>query len=123
MNKSILIVNNDQTIRESLSLFLTGEGFNCQTAEDGLAAEELVQKKAFDIVLLDLNVPRQHGLFILDLIKEKHPKSTVIILTPYYHIDDGIMALRRGATKLLIEPIDFQELLDVINQQLDLANS
>lgn len=121
-NKSILIIEDEQAIREALSLFLNGEGYECQIAKDGPEALEKIRLHSFKAVLLDLHLSRQDGLKILEHITKQNPETVVIILTEYYHIDEAVTALRHGASKLLLKPIDFDELLEVIDQQLSLKN-
>lgn len=123
MNKSILIIDDEQTIRESLHLFLSEEGFLCQVAKDGQEAVEKICSTKFDVILLDLHMPRQKGLNVLAHVKKNSPKSIVIILSEYFHIDEAALALRQGASKLVLKPIDFEELLDVVKQQIDIKNT
>ncbi|MDX1637608.1 MAG: response regulator [Balneolaceae bacterium] len=116
MNRSILIVDDDQTIREALSIFLTGEGYTCHLAKDGREALEKLCSVPVDLILLDLHMSRQQGLNVLDQIMESSPDITVIIITAYYHIDEAAKALKKGASRLVLKPIDFEELLSVVNE-------
>lgn len=118
LKHSILISDDEQAIRESLYLFLKEEGYDCQSAKDGGETIDKACSKQFDLVILDLNMPRSHGLVALKKIKECHPKTIVIILTSYYDIEDAAIALKLGASKLLLKPIDFDELLDIIEDIL-----
>ncbi|MDR8391341.1 response regulator [Aliifodinibius sp. S!AR15-10] len=123
MGKSILIIDDDQTIREALSLFLAGEGFSCTVAKDGAEAVEEILAHSFDIILLDLRLPRRNGLNILQEVKRLSADSIIIILTAYYSIDEATLALQEGASQLLLKPIDFEELLEAITQSLDLKKA
>lgn len=123
MKKSILITDDEQTVREALSIFLTEEGFSCEVARNGHEAVAKVRNHPFELVLMDLHMPRQNGLQALKRIKEHRPEAVIIILTAYYHIDEAAAALKSGASALLLKPIDFEELLDVIKEHLTFNNA
>ncbi|MDZ7692192.1 MAG: response regulator [Balneolaceae bacterium] len=118
MNRSILITDDEPAIRESLALFLVGEGFTCQVAKDGREAIEKAAATSFDIILMDLRMPRQGGFEAIQKIKENNPHAVFIIITAYYHIEEAAIALQHGASALLLKPIDFDELTSVINRHL-----
>ncbi|MFH5832111.1 response regulator [Halalkalibaculum sp. DA3122] len=123
MNRSILIIDDEQTIREALSLFLAGEGYICQVAKDGEQAIQKIGEQQFDIILLDLHMPRHNSLNILEYIKRHRSSSIVIILSEYFHIDNASTALQQGASAVILKPIDFEELLEVIDRQTSVDNA
>jgi DNA-binding response OmpR family regulator len=123
MGKSILIIDDNQTIREAMSLFLAGEGFSCTVAKDGAEAVKEILAHTFDIILLDPHLPRRSGLNILQEVKRLSADSIILILTAYYSIDEATLALQQGASQLLLKPIDFEELLEAITQSLDLKKA
>lgn len=123
MKRSILITDDEQTIREALSLFLSEEGFVCEVAKGGQEAVEKARCHPYDVVLMDLHMPRQNGIQALQKIKEYRPSTIIIILTAYYDVEDAATALQKGASTLLLKPIDFEELLDTIHQHLAIKNS
>lgn len=114
MKRSILITDDEQAIRESLYLFLKGEGYDCKCAADGNEAVQMACSNRFDLIILDLHMPHSHGLEVLKQIKDCSPEAAVLILTSYYELEQAAEALLLGATKMLLKPIDFEELLDVI---------
>lgn len=118
MKRSILITDDEPAIRESLALFLTGEGYSCEVAKDAQEAIEKANNHSFDIILMDLRMPRQNGLEAMKKIKKIDPDTIFIVITAYYHIEEAAMALKHGAAALLLKPIDFDELTSVIQQHL-----
>ncbi len=114
----ILIVDDETDIRN-----LTGEGvrymgYSTSYASDGIEAINLVNSNQFDIVLLDVQMPRVDGLEVLQHIKEHSPSTEVIMLTGVNDIRIAVSAMKLGATDYLTKPISFDELEIVIDKTL-----
>jgi len=77
--KDILVVDDEQDIRDLLKDFLEGHSFNVQLAEDGLKAIELIEKKPPGIIIVDLLLPGEHGINLIKTVKEKYFIPTIII--------------------------------------------
>jgi len=119
MKHSILIVDDEQTIRESLHLLLQGEGFDSECAKDGREALNLALDRKFDLIILDLHLPKINGLDVLKQVKEHCPDTIVLIVTSYYDLEIAAEALLLGASRMILKPIDFEELLDIIANLLN----
>ena len=78
--------------------------------DDGLFAMEKILKKEYDVVLLDVDMPRQNGLVTLKQIKEHDPRVIVLIMTAYATIDDAVRAVKEGAYNYLSKPVKAEEL-------------
>jgi len=115
---SILIVDDEEIIRESLSFVLQKEGFQVDAAENGKIALEKVRRGNFDIVVTDLEMPEMKGIELLEQVAALAPETSVIIVTAYGSIETAINALRKGAVDYVLKPVDFDELLHKVRKIL-----
>ncbi len=111
MDTSILIVDDEQEIRDSLSEVLTDEGFLTYTAENGAVALEMMNEVYYDIIISDIKMPELDGVTLLQRVKEKAPDTFVIMITSYGSTETAIHAMRQGAIDYILKPIDFNELI------------
>lgn len=111
MNTSILIVDDEQEIRDSLSEVLTDEGFLTYTAENGAVALEMMKEIHYDIIISDIKMPELDGVTLLQKVKEQAPDTFVILITSYGSTETAINAMRLGAIDYILKPIDFDELI------------
>jgi two-component system response regulator PilR (NtrC family) len=118
MPESILIVDDEEIIRESLSFVLVKEGYKVREAANGRVALDLVKEDSFDVVLTDLEMPEMKGIELLEQINRVSPVTMVVIITAYGSIDTAISALRKGAVDYILKPVEFDELLVKIRRLL-----
>jgi two-component system response regulator PilR (NtrC family) len=118
MAESILIVDDEDIIRESLSFVLKKEGYEVQDAPNGKEALDLVKTDSFDIVLTDLEMPEMKGIELLENITQFSPETMVVIITAYGSVDTAIAALRKGAVDYILKPVEFDELLVKVRRLL-----
>jgi len=111
MNTSILIVDDEQEIRDSLSEVLTDEGYLTYTAENGAVALEMMKDLHYDIIISDIKMPELDGVTLLQKVKELAPDTFVILVTSYGSTETAINAMRLGAIDYILKPIDFDELI------------
>jgi len=111
MAESILIVDDEDIIRESLSFVLSKEGYRVQEAAHGRIAAEILKTDSFDLVLTDLEMPEMKGIELLEHVTRYCPETLVVIITAYGSIDTAIAALRKGAVDYILKPVEFDELL------------
>ncbi len=111
MNTSVLIVDDEQEIRDSLSEVLTDEGFLTYTAENGVVALEMMKEIHYDIIISDIKMPEMDGVTLLQRVKEQAPDTFVILVTSYGSTETAINAMRLGAIDYILKPIDFDELI------------
>jgi DNA-binding NtrC family response regulator len=107
---NILIVDDELSIRESLSGWLQQDGYEVETAEDGPAALGRIQEKHYDIMLLDVKMPKMDGITVLKELKEKNPETAVVMMTAHGAIQDAVEAMKLGAYDYLLKPFDLEEL-------------
>jgi DNA-binding NtrC family response regulator len=107
----ILIIDDEASIRESLETLLTLEGYNIETAPEGDTGLDLIDRRSYDLVLLDLALPGKNGLEVLHLIREHHPDLPVIMITAFGKVDNVVEAIRTGAQNFVQKPWDNEKLL------------
>lgn len=115
---SILVVDDDRIILDSLCEFLKLEGYNTVGAESYKQAANLIQKQNFLLVINDVNLPDGDGLELLNLIRKNHPQTVVIIITGYGTIESAVEAIKLGAYDYLTKPIVDDELRLTIERAL-----
>ncbi len=118
MAETILIADDEEIIRESLSFVLKKEGYGVLEAPNGRAALELVRNEAVDLVITDLEMPEMKGIELLEQVTRVSPETLVVIITAYGSIDTAIAALRQGAVDYVLKPVEFDELLVKIHRLL-----
>jgi DNA-binding NtrC family response regulator len=107
----ILIIDDEDAIRESLDTLLTLEGFAVSTAFDGPSGMELLSRNEYDLLLLDLALPGQSGIDLLPRIVEMQPNLPVIMITAYGTVGNVVDAIRAGAENFVQKPWDNEKLL------------
>lgn len=111
MTKKILVVDDEEIIRESLSFVLNKEGYVVEEAENGKAAYDKILNESFDIVITDLEMPGMKGIQLVEEIQKLNIQTSIIIITAYGSLDTAIAALRGGANDYILKPIEFDEIL------------
>jgi DNA-binding NtrC family response regulator len=104
----MLVVDDEEHIRFALKHWFENSGFVVDVASDGVAAVEKCEQNSYDVVTMDLEMPRMKGTEAIVRIKELHPSVPVIVLTGYQA--QGESAMKCGALKVLEKPMSLQEL-------------
>ncbi len=120
MNERILVVDDEDIIRESLSYVLKKEGYTVDEAGNGKAALDKLLQESFDLVITDLEMPVMKGIRLLEEIKKLNIQTNVIIITAYGSLDTAISALRVGASDYILKPIEFDEILIKIKRLFEI---
>ena len=116
--RSILIVDDDKIIVDSLCEFLTLEGFQTSGAETFKDAVGKLQKQSYALVIMDVNLPDGDGFELLDLLKKNYPQTVAIVITGYGTIESAVRAIKNGAYDYLTKPIIDDELRLAIERAL-----
>lgn len=111
MNSRILIADNDSEIRESLSAVLSENGFNCIRAADGEEVLRKIKEDNFDILIVDIRLPKWDGIQLLDKLSKISPKTMTMMITASATVETAIEALRKGAVDYLIKPLDYNDVV------------
>jgi two-component system response regulator PilR (NtrC family) len=118
MNR-ILIVDDEQSMRELLSILLRKEGYDVVTAENGATALKAVQREIFDLVITDLKMPQFDGMALLKSVKEVSPDTIVIIITAFGTTEGAERARSLGAYDYIGKPFNNDEIKLVIHNALE----
>lgn len=116
--KKIMVVDDEQNIREIISEFLEEMGYSVTVAVDGLDALEKVAYGQYDLYIIDVYMPRMGGLELIGKLKEIQPLAVIIVTTGYSSIDVAIKAIRTGAYHYLTKPVQAEELIKVVESGL-----
>jgi DNA-binding NtrC family response regulator len=117
---NLLIVDDEEPLRVILEGELSeSEEFAVDTAADGGQAINLIQAKVYDLILLDIRMPRVSGIEVLKFVQDYSPTTQVIILTNYADIKTAIQTIKMGAYDFLAKPYDIDELFNTIHRALE----
>jgi len=113
---SVLVVDDEKSIRNTLGEFLRMDGHEARTAEDADAALALMAQCAFDVVVTDIILPRASGVTLLQQIREQAPDVQVVMMTGEPTVDTAVQAVRAGAHDYLSKPVSKRDLLAAVGQ-------
>ena len=117
-SKAILVVDDEESHRMMLRAHLEQDGFEVVEASDGHEAVQKVENRFFDLVLIDIRMPKMDGMEALRQIKHFNPSIPVIMMTAYGSIDSAVETLKSGAEDYLTKPLDMDELLIKVHRSL-----
>ena len=107
----LLLIEDDELLGDGVKAGLKQHGYTVDWLKDGNAASEAIKLETFDIIILDLALPRKTGLAILQELRKLGKKTPVLILTARDTVEDKVKSLDSGADDYLTKPFDFDELL------------
>jgi DNA-binding response OmpR family regulator len=114
----LLYVDDEDALRELVKSQLEGEGFQVETADDGDTGIAMLGKHPFDVILLDMRMPRVNGIEVLKHIRAKKIPSRVIVLTAVDDLSVAIEAVKNGANDYITKPYDLTALVTAIQRVL-----
>src|SRR6266849_2830443 len=116
----ILVVDDEETIREIVSSMLTTAGYKCRQAASGMEALALLESgEEFELMLSDLMMADLDGIGLLERSKEKFPDMPVIMVTAVHDISVALAAIRNGAYDYLLKPFEREQLLAMVRRALE----
>jgi len=119
MPKTILIVEDEAVLRESVAELLSDEGYQVLQAGDGKTAYDLVLSRPVDLVLSDVRMPGMDGMALLAQLQQLAPETPVIMITAYGTVQSAVSAMRSGACDYLLKPVAFEDMLLKIERALE----
>jgi two-component system response regulator PilR (NtrC family) len=119
MSKTVLVVEDETVLRESMAELLTEEGYTVVQAGDGKAAYDLVLQQPVDLVLSDVRMPNMDGMSLLDHLKKVAPETPVIMLTAFGTVQSAVGAMKAGAYDYLLKPVNFDDVLLKVQRALE----
>lgn len=114
----ILVVDDEKVIREILAEFLTLEGYQVASVEDGQKAIEELRLRPYDLVISDLKMPRVSGLQLLEKLAEENINVLTVIMTGFGTVETAIEAMKRGAYDYILKPFKVEEVIHVVQRGL-----
>ena len=120
LNNRILVVEDEQSMRDLMALMLRKEGYDVETAESGVRAKErLDRNEVFDLAISDISMPGMSGLDLLRDFRSCSPDTAVILMTAYGSKETAIEALNEGAAYYVEKPFDLDEIKVVVRKTLE----
>ena len=119
-NAKVLIVDDDENIRNTMKTILEDEGYTVDLAATGAEAVQKTEKTAYNIALLDIRLPDIEGVELLKIMKDATPRTRKIMVTGYPSMQNAITALNKNADAYLVKPVDVEKLLKTVKEQLSL---
>ena len=117
----ILIVDDDAEIRSHLAEVLTGADYETDAAASAKEALEKIRRREYDIVLLDVMMPKMSGLDALSELRRLGPKTKTIMITAFATVKNAVDAIKKGASDYISKPFKIEELLTTIRRVLEEA--
>jgi len=127
MEGKLLIVDDEQAIREIICRYLTRFGYECDMAGDADAAIEMIKAKDYDIIITDKNMPGagskdDGGLALISFVREYDPRLVVIIMTGYASIESAVTSMKLGAFDYITKPFDIDGLKHKVDRIREYQN-
>ncbi len=117
--EKILVVDDEQSLREVLSIMLKRTGYAVTSVADGEEAIELLNRDIFDLVITDLRMPKIDGMEVLKAAKSASPETVVLIITAFASADSAVEAMKQGAYDYLTKPFQVDEVQLIIRNALE----
>ena len=114
----ILVIDDEESVRQSLAFVLEDEGYMVDVAENGQEAIRKTKTNLYNLALVDIRLPDMDGISLLPQMSETVPKMVKIIVTGYPSLDNSIEAVNKGADGYIIKPYSMEYLLRTIKEHL-----
>jgi len=119
----ILVVDDDENIRNTLKPVLEDEGYVVDLAKDGYEAIAMTEQALYNIALIDIRLPDMEGVELLTRMRDTVPKMRKIMITGYPSVQNAIEAVNRKADAYLVKPVDVEKLLKTIRAHLEMQEN
>jgi DNA-binding response OmpR family regulator len=118
-NYQILLVDDEESMREFLSIMLHREGYRVDAVGDGAQAVERLKVQGYDLVISDIKMPRLNGFELLAHIRERFPETVVLMITAFSTTEEAVEAMKQGAYDYITKPFKNEEIRLVIKNALE----
>src|SRR5574342_243686 len=119
MVERLLIIEEEDTLCQSLQRVLSREGYEVDVAESAESAFKLLEKKTYDLIITDIILPGSSGIELLAKYRKQNPSQKVIIITAYASMVTAVEAIKAGACDFIIKPLMHDEMKRVVRNALD----
>ena len=116
---NILIIDDEEIMRDSCRQTFSQDGNRVEAAEDGLKGLAMLEKESFDLVILDLKMPGLSGMEVLKKIRESNPEAMVIVITGYATVESAVEAMKNGAYDFIPKPFTPDSLRMIVKRALE----
>ena len=111
---SVLIVDDERSMRDFLKILLEKEGHEVKTADSGAKALDILDKQSVEVIVSDIRMPGMTGIELLETVKEQTPELPIILITAFASPDDAVLARKNGAFDYISKPFNVDEIKSVI---------
>jgi len=118
MTDTILLIDDEEMILDSLSAILFKDGYQVDCAKSGDEALEILRQKQYDLIITDIRMPGINGLEMVEHLKTFKPNQKILVITGYGSLETAVKAQHRGVSDYLIKPIDIKSLKNSIRRAL-----
>jgi DNA-binding NtrC family response regulator len=115
----ILIVDDEDVVRESLTQWFSADGYEVAPAASGKDALAMIAAREFDLALLDIKMPGMDGMELQARLKEADPELSVVVMTGYASVETAVQALKQGAWDYITKPVDPDELSHLVGKAME----
>lgn len=115
----ILVVDNEKSLCDLLSIVFEKDGYEVITAGNGDAAVKLIRENAFDLVITDIRMPRSNGIDVLASVNEICPNTPVIMMTAYASAETAVEAMKKGAYDYIAKPFKVEDLQIIVKNAIE----
>ncbi|MCE9682502.1 sigma-54-dependent transcriptional regulator [Halomonas alkalisoli] len=122
MKRHILVIDDDDTLRETIAEVLEDDGYQVTAVAEGGIGLQAAREAAFDLILLDLCLPDYHGLELLPLLLEEDDRTPVVVITAFPEVRTAIAALKTGAYDYLNKPFELDDLKCLVTRALETSS-
>jgi len=116
---SILVVDDEESMREFLSIMLHREGYQVEAVADGAQAIALLKEKGYDLIISDIKMPRVDGFQLLAHVKDRWPETVVIMVTAFSSTEEAVEAMKQGAYDYITKPFKNEEIRLIVQNALE----
>ncbi len=116
---NILVVDDEEIVRDSLSSWLKEDGYHVEAVESGKKALDRLPAKVWDLLLVDLKMPGMDGIQLMEEVRKTHPDMLVIIMTAYATVDTAVKAMKKGAYDYFVKPFNPDDISLTIRKIVD----
>jgi DNA-binding NtrC family response regulator len=115
----VLIVDDEQIMRDSLSEWLEMDEFQVDTADNGMSALKVISERVPDVIVADIKMPGMDGVTLLKKVKETHPELPVIMITAFATVENAVRSMKDGAYDFLVKPFPPEKLSNLLRHILE----
>ena len=115
----ILVVDDEESMREVIGIMLRREGYRVDLAADGVQADQQLLNQDYDLVISDIKMPRMGGMELLNRVKERSPETVMIMVTAFSSTDEAVEAMKQGAYDYITKPFRNEEIRLIVQNALE----